>query len=220
MVYTILVWNLLTAAANAAAVRWILPYIENTNNEKTVKLSVAPSKLFIITSIIVAASSLISPIVMPDMSSFSIYKIGVSFSVLSVAFVTDYIYYRIPNILPMILAISRIICLVPELLVYQSGAFEGLLQSLLVTTGTLIFLLAVRLISKEGLGYGDIKLISALAFLCGFRAGVFTLLFSFMVCAIVSILLLFRRKKTLKDTLPLGPFLLVGFALTVVLGVG
>lgn len=220
MVYTVLVWNLLAAVANVTAVRYLLPYLEKTSNENKAEQSVTPFKLFVTTSVIVALCSITVPVLMPDMSAFSVFKIGVSFGVLSVTFVTDYLYFRIPNILPTILAISRVLCLIPEIIIYQSGALDGMFRSLLVAIGILILLLTVRLISKDGLGYGDIKLITALAFLCGFRAGIFTLLLSSMACAVVSVTLLFRRKKTLKDTLPLGPFLLIGFALTVILGIG
>ena len=220
MLYTVLVWNLMTAVADVTAVRYLLPYLENTSDEKKTEQSASPFKLFAITGVIVALCSITVPVLMPDMSAFSIFKIGVSFSVLSVTFVTDFLYYRIPNILPIVLIFARAVCLIPEIIVYQSGAWEGLLSSFLVAVGILVLLLLVRLLAKGGLGFGDIKLVSALAFLCGFRAGLFTLLLSSMACAVVSVVLLFRRKKTLKDTLPLGPFLLIGFALTVILGVG
>ena len=83
----------------------------------------------------------------------------------------------------------------------------GIINSLLgfFVGGGLFLLIAV--ISKGGMGGGDIKLMAMLGFLLGWRYIIFISLLSFIIGSIISIGLLLIKVKTRKDTIPFGPFI-------------
>lgn len=81
-----------------------------------------------------------------------------------------------------------------------------------------VFFIA-SLFVRGGIGAGDIKMFAVLGLLLSFR-GIFNLLlYSMIVSAIYSIVLLIIKKKSIKDELPLAPFALVGTIVSVLLGV-
>jgi leader peptidase (prepilin peptidase)/N-methyltransferase len=77
---------------------------------------------------------------------------------------------------------------------------------------------AIVLISGGGMGGGDITLIGALGFVLGFKYILLNIFLSFITGAIISILLLAARIKKRKDPVPFGPFIALGFFLTVLQG--
>lgn len=83
----------------------------------------------------------------------------------------------------------------------------GIINSLLgfFIGGGLFLLIAV--LSKGGMGGGDIKLMAMLGFLLEWRYIVFISLLSFIIGSIISIGLLLTKVKTRKDNIPFGPFI-------------
>lgn len=75
----------------------------------------------------------------------------------------------------------------------------------------LLFLLAV--VSKGGMGGGDIKLCAGIGFWLGFPGFLYALLASSVIGSLVSIGLMALKRKGLKETIPFGPFLMIGFLL-------
>lgn len=78
-------------------------------------------------------------------------------------------------------------------------------------SGTLLLL---RWLSGGGIGAGDVKFMAALGCWFPWEAILLTLLFAFWAGGLAALWLLRTRRKTLKDTLPFGPFL-AGSALLV-----
>lgn len=72
---------------------------------------------------------------------------------------------------------------------------------------------------KNGVGAGDIKLFLWLGFLLAFRGVFNVLLYSMVISAVSSIVLLLLKKKTLKDELPLAPFAMAGVIISICFGV-
>ena len=68
------------------------------------------------------------------------------------------------------------------------------------------------------LGGGDVKLGFALGLLLGWPDILMTLMLAFLLGGAVGLVLMLNRKKTMKDFLPLAPFLAIGFGLTVLFG--
>ena len=81
---------------------------------------------------------------------------------------------------------------------------------------TLFFLIA--LISKGSMGGGDIKLIALLGLILGLKKTLLNILLSFIIGAIVSIVLLLTKRKGRKDAIPFGPFINIGFLITLFWG--
>lgn len=97
----------------------------------------------------------------------------------------------------------------------QFKDYSFLLWSLLglVTGGGTLLVIAIA--SDGGMGGGDIKLMGMLGFLLGFNSILLTLLLSFIIGGVVSILLLLFKLKGKKETMPFGPFIAVAAFITI-----
>ena len=103
---------------------------------------------------------------------------------------------------------------------FINGVSPRLVDSLLgLAVAGGIFLLIV-LLSKGGMGGGDVTLIGALGFVIGLKGILLTIFFSFILGAIISIFLLASGLKTRKDPIPFGPFIILGFFITLLWGNG
>lgn len=139
--------------------------------------------------------------------------------VLGVAALSDAELYIIPNACVLVMLVARGIFLMLEFVVERDLVLFRALNSLIAGSICLLFLLIVARITHGGLGYGDVKLFSGLGVLCGLRAVMYTMVLSIFLCALVSAGLLLTKKKQGKDSIPLAPFLVLGFAIAVILGV-
>jgi leader peptidase (prepilin peptidase)/N-methyltransferase len=82
--------------------------------------------------------------------------------------------------------------------------------------GALFYLIA--LISKGGMGGGDIKLIAMIGAFLGWHGTLFTIFSSALLGAVVGIMLMVLGKKGRKDKVPFGPFLSFGAILFMLSG--
>src|SRR5690606_9941935 len=78
--------------------------------------------------------------------------------------------------------------------------------------------LAIVILSKGGMGGGDVTLIAALGFVLGFKHIFLNIFLSFIIGAILSLFLLLTKIKTRKDPIPFGPFIVLSFFITVLWG--
>ncbi len=142
----------------------------------------------------------------------TVYMIGVEreliivlslFSLLLIISVTDYIYMLIPN---------RILAWFACLLILEC-AFIPLvtwIDSIVGSCVIFILLYCMQKIYPEGLGGGDIKLLSLLGFIVGMK-GIFIVLFlasCFSLCFFGAGLVLKRMK--MRTQIPFGPFISLG----------
>lgn len=86
--------------------------------------------------------------------------------------------------------------------------------------GTCTFFLLLFLITKgKGMGFGDVKLAFLLGLILGFPKIILALYLAFLTGAIVGIILiLWKKKMSIKETIPFGPFLIAGSLLSLFLG--
>lgn len=166
-----------------------------------------------------AATVAIVAVQLLDMQIVFVLKILVSLIVLQSAAIVDLKTHTIPNILSIILIVSRFIFL-PFEYIYQKGVFKTLIiSSLIGAIVTFIVLYVIHKVTKGGFGMGDVKLLSSLGLMVGISSTLTTILFGMIVAAVVGILMILLKRKTRKDTIPFGPFIFVGFIISVTLGV-
>lgn len=145
----------------------------------------------------------------------ALLRFSASMMVLLFAALCDLRYELIPNISIIFLTLSRLAALIVEIFCQTpEKAASGFLESLIVASGCFVFLLLMSAITRGGIGGGDIKLFVGLAFLCDFKSVVITFIAALVLCAVFSAIMLIFRKKGLKDTLPMGPFVWLGYLLT------
>lgn len=122
----------------------------------------------------------------------------------------------IPDILVVIILILSILYKGFNYFIYGiSLSLFSSLSGLLLAGG--IFL-AIVLLSKGGMGGGDVTLIASLGFVLGTKYILLNIFLSFILGAIISIFLLVTKIKGRKDPIPFGPFIILGFYITVLWG--
>jgi leader peptidase (prepilin peptidase)/N-methyltransferase len=92
-----------------------------------------------------------------------------------------------------------------------SFEFSDSLFGLLAGAG---FFLLILLISRGGMGGGDVTLVGALGFSLGLKNTILMILLSFIIGAIISLILLAFKIKSMKDPIPFGPFIIIAFYLS------
>lgn len=85
--------------------------------------------------------------------------------------------------------------------------FFGLLMGLLIGA---FFMSLIILTRGKGMGGGDVKLGAFMGIMLGFPGALLALVLSFLTGAIFSIVLIIAGKKHFGQTIPFGPFLVIG----------
>lgn len=83
---------------------------------------------------------------------------------------------------------------------------------------SLFFLFLIFITKGKGMGFGDVKLGFLIGLVNGFPLGFIAIFLGFLIGAVYSLSLIALKKKTIKDTIPFGPFLITGSILTLVFG--
>lgn len=118
----------------------------------------------------------------------------------------------IPNGLVLLLLLWSVFWQVIHPTVTNKAAAIGLLVG-----GGLFFLIAV--LSKGGMGGGDIKLMAVLGFTAGWPLVLVVFFLAFILGAAVGLALISFGKKTRRDPMPFGPFISISFFISAVWGV-
>lgn len=126
--------------------------------------------------------------------------------ILAAIFLTDLKEMLIPDriILPAIL-----IGIITKLIITPS--FPAFFWSLITGIAIGGFFLSLIIITRgKGMGGGDVRLGLFLGIMLGFPEGVFALILSFLTGALFSVGLIATGKKSFKQAIPFGPFLVLG----------
>lgn len=73
----------------------------------------------------------------------------------------------------------------------------------------LLGLLALWIYKKEGMGFGDVKLMASLGLLFGIKNILVITILSFALAAVISILLMIFKIKKIDSYIPFGPFIVI-----------
>lgn len=130
----------------------------------------------------------------------------------------DYRERRIPNFFSGAMALGGIILLAAGLFAGINGAFAHVTTSVVSAACCVLFLFIASALTKQGIGAGDIKLIGALALAAGLFGVLGTLFFGATTCSVAAIVVMLLKKQDRHGSLPFGPFLFIGFAVTILTG--
>ncbi len=151
---------------------------------------------------------------------------------------SDAPYFKIASFLYYIFIVSSFIIIFLEDLKYgiipDKVLFPAILISLIylyinpqfmilnVISGLgafMFFLLLFVFTGGKGMGFGDVKLAFLLGLVLGFPKILLSLYLAFLTGAIIGlILILWRKKASIKDAIPFAPFLITGSVITLFLG--
>lgn len=136
-------------------------------------------------------------------------------SVLLVVFFIDLKHMIIPDGLIITIVIFEIL---HKASLYFTGGEVYLKTSILGALLAGLVFLAIVLLSGGGMGDGDITLIASLGFVLGVKLIFLNIFLSFMLGALISLLLLGFKIKTRKDPIPFGPFIIIAFFIVILCG--
>lgn len=126
----------------------------------------------------------------------------------------DYREHRIPNIFPLFIVMAAVLLLGLGVLTKQVGAVAYITTGILSSIVCGLILVVASVVTKQGIGAGDIKLICTIALIAGVYAVMGTLFFGVLSCSVYGIIALILKKKSVSSAVPFGPFLLLGYVLT------
>lgn len=141
--------------------------------------------------------------------SYKIYLYTLVSVALAITFSIDFRFQLIPDEVHILLVIVGIIKLIikfslKSLLNYALGAAVG---------GGIFFLislLSILIFKKEGMGFGDVKLMAALGFVFGLKNILVITLISFIFGAVVGGIILIIKRNDSDGYIPFGPFIVIG----------
>ena len=135
-----------------------------------------------------------------------------------VAAVTDVREKRVPNGLVGAMLAAWVLVMVPQLFLRTEQTvpllFNGLAGALL---GGGLFLI-VYVVSRRGLGGGDVKLMAAAGLYLGVDGVLPAMLYGSILTVLTAGVLLLLKRIGRKDAIPLVPFLYIGMVLTMLIG--
>lgn len=124
----------------------------------------------------------------------------------------DFHEKKIPNQVVLVMLVLRCLFLVYEVLVNLDYWKNVITYPLLgAAVGGLILAVAM-LISRKGVGMGDVKMFIVIGAFVGSTEIIATMFYTFLFSAIGGIGLLIAKKAGLKDSIPMAPFAFVGVA--------
>ena len=146
-------------------------------------------------------------------SSLTTYYLLFTTCFLIVIFVYDQIHQLIPD--EMVIG-ALVLALIYYLFNYKLYSFNSIL------IGTMIPVLLIGLIvlftKGKGMGIGDIKLAALLGLILGYPRILVCLFMAFVVGSFYGIFLLSIGRKKMKDAVAFGPFLIIGFYISLFYG--
>lgn len=143
-------------------------------------------------------------------SNLALIKFALIVPILIADFVIDYRLQIIPNRLN--LTLFEIGLVFTFLYGFSNINIAGdMFLGLIVGGGSflIITLIGGLIAGKEAMGFGDVKLMCGLGLIFGFGSTIVTILLSFLIGAILSILLLATKKKKSDEYIPFGPFIVM-----------
>ena len=141
---------------------------------------------------------------------FFIIKYLILTPMLLSAFIIDYKLQIIPNRLNMTMFEIGIV------LMFAAGVFNpniaiDMFLGMLAGAGIflIITLIGGLIAGKEAMGFGDVKLMGALGIYFGLSGTIVIILMSFLIGAILSIILLATKIRKTDEYIPFGPFIVI-----------
>lgn len=142
------------------------------------------------------------------LQDFSYITILYAFCIFSlmIVFSIDYRYQLIPDECHIIIALMAIINICFNL----SNWYDYVIGAIIGGGAFyLLGILALLIYKKEGMGFGDVKLMAALGLLFGIKKIIVITVLSFALGAVISILLMLFKIKQLDSYIPFGPFIVM-----------
>lgn len=139
------------------------------------------------------------------------------FVLLSAGYVAAWIDWkekRVPNKLVICFGAAWFLVLAPLALYDPDTAISIGISGIVGFLIAFAVLMTVYIVSRKGLGGGDVKLMSVASLYLGYDGALSALLYGSVLSALTALLFIAMKKMTPKDSIPLVPFLYIGILIT------
>lgn len=136
----------------------------------------------------------------------------------SAAMIVDIKDKRIPNYIVFSMALLQTLVMAAELIMNLQEWKRILMAGIINPVIIFIVLLLLSRISRDGIGMGDVKLLTVMGYICGAYVVLNTMIFSLLACVASAMILVLAKKKKARDKIAFGPFIYIGFITNLLLG--
>lgn len=134
------------------------------------------------------------------------------------AAIIDLFTRKIPNKLNLVLYIAGGAMLAADYFFIRENFLLRLEASAIGLGVGFGFLFVMSLITKGGMGMGDIKLIGGVGFAFGIASVIYSVMYSMVICLLAAIIMLITGRKKMKDKIPFCPFFFLGLVISLSIG--
>lgn len=124
---------------------------------------------------------------------------------------------QIPNLLILSVLVIGTILLFVEFFLCRETFFSTLITCVVGLCSCLVLFYALSRLTKEGMGMGDVKLISSMGWMLGLTSTITAVFFALLLCTLAAVILLVGKKKNKDERISFGPFLFFGYILMLLL---
>lgn len=186
-------------------------YKENNSRNHKWKTTAAVGIIFAITFVIFLFLSEHTKI------RINIFKLFFLYCIILAAAAVDKRKKIIPNQLVICGLIGRIIFLGLEAMFFRDTLKEILINDLYGFILGFVVLAVIAVLTRQAIGYGDVKLFGVIGVTGGFLCTYFTLFMGMIAAAAASVFLLVTKKKDKKGSIPFAPCIYIGYVITILL---
>jgi len=153
-----------------------------------------------------------------EMQAFMFYRYTLIITFGYIAAVCDIKTRRVPNAMVLIMMGAWAVTIVPYLLWDLGGAVTFIKDAVSgFLTGGLLFMF-MYIVSRKGIGGGDVKFIAAAGLYMGFVGTLVAILSGLIFAGFAALVLMLFKKIGRKDALPMVPFLYAGILVALFIG--
>lgn len=131
--------------------------------------------------------------------------------------IADYKFMIIPNKILLVMLGLGIVSYAAECIIYSSEILAIATSALLGLTVCFIIFYFGKLISRKGMGMGDIKLAALIGFFMGLDMAIGILFWAMVLSALTGIVLIIAKKAKGKTKIALAPFFFLGTIVSYIL---
>lgn len=122
----------------------------------------------------------------------------------------DFKLMIIPNVLTLALLAATVLSYAIEFIINSSGISVIALDALLGCAVCFVIFFVGKMISRKGMGMGDIKLAAVMGLALGLSSSLACLLWAMIIASVTGIILLLTKKMKTKSKLAMAPFFFAG----------
>lgn len=107
-------------------------------------------------------------------------------------------------------SINFLFCINILVVLFEHSSFMDFVYRIITMGICFLIMLILAIILRGGLGGGDVKLVAVMAFLLSVEKIIAMLMIAFILGGIVAVFLLLVKKRSKKDYIAYGPYLIIG----------